>query len=161
MQDWIPVQQLSSGMKKVLLIITDVLTLPKESIYMIDEYENSLGINAIDFLPQFILDHGKDIQFIITTHSPQMLGEVKPSQIIMLQSDDNNDISYSHPDQSYGLTSNQILDYLMVTPGKEKQILRNESVAAKIKNIQMLIDKEELDEALSKIEELETELKQD
>ncbi|MCH8041516.1 MAG: ATP-binding protein [Nitrospinae bacterium] len=74
--EWIPISQLSSGMKKVLLIITDIITLPKESIYMIDEYENSLGINAIDFLPQFILDKGKDIQYFITTHHPYLINQM-------------------------------------------------------------------------------------
>ncbi len=43
---------------------------------MIDEYENSLGINAIDFLPQFILDNGKDIQFFITTHHPYLINQM-------------------------------------------------------------------------------------
>ena len=49
----IPLPDLSSGMQKVLLLISDIITLPKGSFYMIDEYENSLGINAIDFLPEF------------------------------------------------------------------------------------------------------------
>jgi predicted ATPase len=74
--DWIPIHHLSSGMQKVLLIITDILTLPKDSIYMIDEYENSLGINAIDFLPEFILENGGDIQFLITTHHPYLINQM-------------------------------------------------------------------------------------
>ena len=69
----IALHELSSGMQKVLLIVTDILTLPKGSIYLIDEYENSLGVNAIDFLPQFLLDHGEDHQFIITTHHPYLI----------------------------------------------------------------------------------------
>jgi len=73
---WIPLQQLSSGMQKVLLIIADILTLPKGSIYIIDEYENSLGINAIDFLPQFLLEHGQDIQIFVTTHHPYLINSM-------------------------------------------------------------------------------------
>src|SRR6267154_4387334 len=46
---------LSSGMQKVLLIITDVLTLREDGTYLIDEYENSLGVNAISFLPELLL----------------------------------------------------------------------------------------------------------
>ena len=72
----IPVLELSSGMQKVLLIITDIITLPKGSIYIIDEYENSLGINAIDFLPEFLDDYGTGIQFLITTHHPYLINNM-------------------------------------------------------------------------------------
>ena len=71
----IPVPELSSGMQKVLLIIADIITLPKGSIYIIDEYENSLGINAIDFLPEFLADY-TDIQFLITTHHPYLINNM-------------------------------------------------------------------------------------
>ena len=47
----IGIQELSSGMKKVLLILADVVSAPLGTVYLIDEYENSLGVNAIDFLP--------------------------------------------------------------------------------------------------------------
>jgi hypothetical protein len=73
---WIALHELSSGMQKVLLIITDIVSLPRGSIYIIDEYENSLGINAIDFLPQFLVDHGEGIQFLITTHHPYLINNV-------------------------------------------------------------------------------------
>ena len=63
-------------MQKVLLIIADIITLPKGSIYIIDEYENSLGINAIDFLPEFLDAHGTDIQFLITTHHPYLINSM-------------------------------------------------------------------------------------
>lgn len=72
----IPVLELSSGMQKVLLVIADIITLPKGSIYIIDEYENSLGINAIDFLPEFLADYGTDIQFLITTHHPYLINNM-------------------------------------------------------------------------------------
>lgn len=72
----VPLPELSSGMQKVLLIIADIITLPKGSIYIIDEYENSLGINAIDFLPEFLADYGTDIQFLITTHHPYLINNM-------------------------------------------------------------------------------------
>lgn len=73
---WVGLHELSSGMQKVLLIITDILTLPAGSIYIIDEYENSLGVNAIDFIPQFLMDHGESVQFIITTHHPYLINNM-------------------------------------------------------------------------------------
>jgi predicted ATPase len=73
---WVSIHEISSGMQKVLLILTDLLIAPDESIYIIDEYENSLGINAIDFFPQFILTLEKDIQFFITSHHPYIINEI-------------------------------------------------------------------------------------
>jgi AAA15 family ATPase/GTPase len=72
----VQVQQLSSGMKKVLLIMTDVMTLPRGMIYLIDEYENSLGLNAINFLPTLIAEHGGDNQFIVTSHHPYLINAI-------------------------------------------------------------------------------------
>lgn len=76
---WVPINEFSSGMQKVLLILTDVFILPEGGVYIIDEYENSLGLNAIDFFPQFILDLEKDIQFFITSHHPYIINAIPPN----------------------------------------------------------------------------------
>jgi predicted ATPase len=75
-QQWVPVNELSSGMQKVLLILTDLFILPNHSIYIIDEYENSLGINAINFFPDFLLEFDKSIQFLITSHHPYIINQI-------------------------------------------------------------------------------------
>jgi len=76
-QNWLNLADLSSGMQKVLLIITDILLLPRNSTYIIDEYENSLGINAIDFLPDFLITYArKESQFFITTHHPYLINSM-------------------------------------------------------------------------------------
>ncbi|NHZ71645.1 MAG: AAA family ATPase, partial [Aquificales bacterium] len=73
---WIPIDQLSSGMQKVLLILTDIFLIPDGGVYIIDEYENSLGISAIDFFPDFILTLEKNVQFIITSHHPYIINAI-------------------------------------------------------------------------------------
>lgn len=73
---WLPVPDLSSGMQKVLLILTDLHVLPNGSIYLIDEYENSLGINAIEFLPTVFLSLELDIQLFVTSHHPYLINRV-------------------------------------------------------------------------------------
>ena len=73
---WIPIAELSSGMQKVLLMLTDIFVLPEGGIYLIDEYEHSLGINAINFFPSLILEFEKDIQFIVTSHHPYIINEI-------------------------------------------------------------------------------------
>ncbi len=74
--DWIPLDQISSGMKKILFMLTDICSLPEGSIYFIDEYENSLGINAINFLPEFLSDYQDKIQFFITSHHPYLINNI-------------------------------------------------------------------------------------
>nr|MBN1228881.1 ATP-binding protein [Anaerolineae bacterium] len=75
-QDWIPLPDMSSGMQKILLILTDIYSAPDDSIYIIDEYENSLGISAIDFFPDFILRLEKQIQFFVTSHHPYIINDI-------------------------------------------------------------------------------------
>ena len=83
-KSWLPLSELSSGMQKVLLIMTDVLSLPGNGLYMIDEYENSLGINSIDFLPGFLSEFSGSNQFIITTHHPYLINNMPVRNWIVL-----------------------------------------------------------------------------
>lgn len=72
----IPLTEISSGMQKVLLILADVIVAPKGTLYLIDEYENSLGINAINFLPGFLTEFGGGRQFMLTTHHPMLINAI-------------------------------------------------------------------------------------
>jgi predicted ATPase len=73
---WLPLGELSSGMQKVLLMLTDIHIAPNGLIYLIDEYENSLGINAINFLPSLLTEFGSKVQFIITSHHPYIINSI-------------------------------------------------------------------------------------
>jgi hypothetical protein len=85
MDEWVPINQFSSGMKKVLLILTDIFLLPEDGgVYLIDEYENSLGMNAINFFPSVLLDVDSPSQFIITSHHPYIVGNVPVRNWIVL-----------------------------------------------------------------------------
>lgn len=48
------------------------------------------------------------IQFICTTHSPQLLGQVKAEEVILLDSSDGE-----HPPQTFGMDSNWLLRHVM------------------------------------------------
>ncbi len=72
----IPCQELSSGMKKVLLLLMDLCTIPDGWTYLIDEYENSLGISAIDAFPAFLTDLDRDLQIILTSHHPYIINQI-------------------------------------------------------------------------------------
>jgi predicted ATPase len=70
---WLRVDELSSGMQKVLLIITDLYALPKDVVYMIDEYENSLGVSAINILPEILFSGEVPFQVFVTSHHPYII----------------------------------------------------------------------------------------
>ena len=74
--NWVRLDELSSGMQKVLLILTDVLSFPPGVIYLLDEYENSLGPAAIDFLPNLLLSKDIDLQLIFTSHHPYIISNI-------------------------------------------------------------------------------------
>ncbi|MDM3860331.1 MAG: ATP-binding protein [Aphanizomenon gracile PMC644.10] len=75
-EDWIPQEQISSGMFRTLIFLVEVIAAPEESVILIDEFENSLGINCMAELTDFILDKSSDIQFILTSHHPYIINNI-------------------------------------------------------------------------------------
>jgi hypothetical protein len=75
-EDWIPQERISSGMFRTLIFLIEVITAPEESVILIDEFENSLGINCMAELTDFILDKSSDIQFILTSHHPYIINNI-------------------------------------------------------------------------------------
>ena len=75
-EDWIPQDRMSSGMFRTLIYIIEIMTAPKGSVILIDEFENSLGINCMSEVTDFILDHADGLQFIITSHHPYIINNI-------------------------------------------------------------------------------------
>lgn len=73
------IMNFSSGMLKVLLLATDIFSLPKGSVYIIDEYENSLGLSAINAFPTILSELDGSSQFIITSHHPYIINKIPVS----------------------------------------------------------------------------------
>jgi Fe-S cluster assembly ATPase SufC len=72
---WITQSNLSTGMLKTLTHIVEIHLLAEGSILLIDEFENSLGVNCIDVVSELLNDR-KDIQFIITSHHPYIINKI-------------------------------------------------------------------------------------
>jgi ABC-type bacteriocin/lantibiotic exporter with double-glycine peptidase domain len=49
---------------------------PDNSVILIDEFENSLGINCIDEVVFQMLASERDLQFIITSHHPYIINKI-------------------------------------------------------------------------------------
>ena len=76
LEDWIPQKRISSGMFRTLIFLVEVITAPEDSVILIDEFENSLGINCMAELTDFILDKSPNIQFILTSHHPYIINNI-------------------------------------------------------------------------------------
>jgi hypothetical protein len=111
-------QQLSSGMKKTLLIITDVVTSPPGTLYLLDEYENSLGLNALNLLPSLLSEFGKDRQFLVSSHHPYMINAIPIESWIVFHRRGQH-VSVKHGDElveSYGKSKQQAFIKLINDP---------------------------------------------
>ncbi|MEI6394115.1 MAG: AAA family ATPase [Verrucomicrobiota bacterium] len=86
------------------------------------------------------------IQFVCTSHSPQVIGEVLPEEVRLLDAD-----QAEKPAQSFGMDSNWIVEVLM--GGAE----RNLNVKRRLEHIFALIDRKELPGAEEEIGKLRSE----
>lgn len=74
---WIKQSNISSGMLKTLMYISELYLSPKGSVMLIDEFENSLGVNCLDSMTEIVTDN-KDLQFILTSHHPYIINNISP-----------------------------------------------------------------------------------
>ncbi len=72
---WITQSVISTGMLKTLAHITEIYLLPEGSVLLIDEFENSLGVNCVDIISE-LLNQRRDIQFILTSHHPYIINKI-------------------------------------------------------------------------------------
>lgn len=73
---WISLTQISSGMIKTLMQISQLFLCAEGSVILIDEFENSLGINCIDTLTENLLYDNRNLQYILTSHHPYIINAI-------------------------------------------------------------------------------------
>lgn len=67
---------ISNGMLKTIYYIVELFTMSENSLVLIDEFENGLGVNCIDLLSELMFTERKDLQFIITSHHPKIINAI-------------------------------------------------------------------------------------
>lgn len=72
----VPVFDISSGMMRAVIQLVDVYTMPENSIYLIDEIENSMGIRSLPVMIDILFKFSRKIQFIFTTHHAYIFNNV-------------------------------------------------------------------------------------
>jgi hypothetical protein len=73
---WIPEHKISSGMSRTLLHLSRMILWPDGMVVLIDDFENSLGVNCIDFLTKDLVDESSRVQFLITSHHPYIINNI-------------------------------------------------------------------------------------
>lgn len=68
--------EISSGMLKTIYYIVELFTMSENSLVLIDEFENGLGVNCIDLLSEMLITERKDLQFLITSHHPKIINGI-------------------------------------------------------------------------------------
>ena len=138
----------SHKFQNVPVKIDDILNTP--GIVLIDEIELHLHPSWQRKICKFLTETFPNCQFVITTHSPQILGELKTDEIWLL-----NDFNVYHPDSSFGLTSNQILDEVMDVIDGDFSLSRDSTIAKKLQALNLAMETEKFAEAKKIIAEIE------
>lgn len=84
------------------------------------------------------------VQFVSTTHSPQVIGEVEPDEIRML----DEPAVGQRPDQSFGLDSNAILEYIQGAAARDPRS------AESIEAVEEALEQGDLDQARERLHSL-------
>ncbi|MEO5346080.1 MAG: ATP-binding protein [Magnetococcus sp. YQC-9] len=67
---------ISSGMLRVFSILLELALAPKGAVILIDEIENSLGVNCLPQIVDAMLARCDEVQFIITSHHPYVINNI-------------------------------------------------------------------------------------
>jgi predicted ATP-binding protein involved in virulence len=93
----------------------------------------------------------KNCQFVVTTHSPLVLGEVEARCVRFLEFQDGKVVATT-PTEAYGMDANRVLQELMGAP------VRNKQMETELRALFELIDAEDFAQAREKIAALEQQL---
>ncbi len=157
---------LSNGEKSLLALTIDLACrlviaysnssnpLQEEGLVLIDEIELHLHPAWQRIIIQRLTETFPNCQFIVTTHSPQVLSNIQPECIHILALEDSN-VVVKRPERSFGRDSNRILEDIMGVPK------RPEAIEAKILELFRVIHDGELDQAKGMIQDLATEIGMD
>lgn len=165
--DWIPdsgvsrgptaFENLSDGQRAVIALVADIarrmcllnpqlaqdVTIKTPGVVLIDELDMHLHPRWQRIITNGLQVAFPALQFIVASHSPQVLGELQPEQIILLRPEGT-----SHPQVSYGLDSSQVLEEIMGAPA------RSPEVAQALSTLFTTLERNELDAARAQLEAL-------
>lgn len=161
------VNQLSDGEKCLMAMVGDIARrmalanplldnpLHGDGIVLIDEVDLHLHPLWQRMMIPRLLETFPNCQFLISTHSPHVLTHVQPQNIFMLHTEDGKFIC-EHPQESYGKTSERILEDLMGLDTTRPDIVKNA-----LKALFVRLQKGDIEQAKNDIKLLQQEIGED
>jgi len=73
---WLVHHRISSGMVRTLMHLFELALAPAGTVVLIDEFENSLGVNCLSQVTDHLLERAGDLQFLITSHHPYIINNI-------------------------------------------------------------------------------------
>lgn len=74
--EWIGQRQVSSGMFQTLSHLAAMTLAQEGDVILIDEFENSLGVNCIEDVADMVVYPEIDLQFVVTSHHPYVINNI-------------------------------------------------------------------------------------
>ncbi|MBR3770753.1 MAG: ATP-binding protein [Clostridium sp.] len=96
---------ISNGMLKAIYYIVELFTMSEDSLVLIDEFENGLGVNCIDLLSEILFTERDDLQFIITSHHPKIINSISKEKWKII--DREGSVIKNVDSKSYGIGNSQ------------------------------------------------------
>lgn len=155
--------QLSDGEKNMIAMIGDIARrlamanptlknpLEGDGIILIDELDLHLHPAWQRVIVSKLTEVFPNCQFIVTTHSPQILSHVKADHIFLLKQD-NDTISVLKPLESYGKSSDRQLEDILGVASRPL------AIKEKLHRLFILIQEGNLDQAKALMSQLEDEI---
>ncbi|WP_160715350.1 AAA family ATPase [Chitinophaga solisilvae] len=126
--------QANPGLKDPLKEGKAIILIDELDLHLHPKWQRSIVENLTRIFP--------NCQFIVSTHSPQIIGEVKPNSITIIDNGTNK------PASSFGMDSNRVLEEILDAPP------RNEKVNELLNSLYKFIDDEKLHDAKEQIGKL-------
>jgi predicted ATP-binding protein involved in virulence len=158
-------EQLSDGERGLLALVFDLtrrLAIANPSsenpigegvaLVLIDEVELHLHPKWQRQVLRSLTANFKNCQFVVTTHSPQVIGQMRPEKLRLLHYDESGKVIRSLVTQSFGMDSSWILQNIMGVPARDYE------TEQRLSAIYRKIDEERLNDARNLADALRAEI---
>ncbi|OBU50250.1 AAA family ATPase [Stenotrophomonas maltophilia] len=158
-------EQLSDGERGLLALVFDLtrrlaIANPDsdnpitegEALVLIDEIELHLHPSWQRRVLRLLQSTFTRCQFVVSTHSPQVIGQVKPEKLRLLHHDESGKVVVANASQSFGMDSSWILQNIMGVPARDYE------TEQRLSAIYQAIDEDKLEEARTLAEQLRADI---
>lgn len=159
------VEQLSDGERGLLALVLDLTRrlasanpdsdnpiIEGVALVLIDEIELHLHPKWQRQVIRRLQEVFKKCQFVITTHSPQVIGQIKAKKLRLLSLDESGKVVLQPVSQAFGMDSSWILQNIMGVPARDYE------TEQKLSKVYDAIDADDYKEARRQAEKLRSEI---